>query len=423
MPTHRAGDKGQAVTHRMRRCISAPVLPFCDGARMNVVSATSLCRDCGRLGTDAGPPCPDCEGARVVAHPELARLAIAHVDCDAFYASVEKRDRPGLAEEPVIVGGGVRGVVTTCCYVARRFGVRSAIPMSRALRLCPQATVIRPDMEKYRRESARIRELMRETGAVTEAVSIDEAYLDLRHLEGEPAARALARLALKVERKIGVTVSIGLSANKMLAKIASDMGKPRGFCVIGADEAAGVLAPLSVRVLPGVGPVMAEKLKAMGIETVADLRSANPDALVHRFGLWARKLVERAGGQDARRVATDPGRRKSVGAETTFDTDLSDPAALLAELAPLCATVARRLAQAGLAASGLTLKLRRADWRTITRACRLSHPTMRAEIIQRAAEAVLLDEVPGSAWRLVGVTASTLVDAREADPPALFEEV
>ncbi|MGH7090995.1 MAG: DNA polymerase IV, partial [Stellaceae bacterium] len=221
------------------------------------MAATRLCRDCGRL-DEAGPHpldrCPACASARLVAHPELADLAIAHVDCDAFYASIEKRDRPELAEQPVIVGGSMRGVVLTCCYVARRSGVRSAMAMAHAVRLCPDAVVLRPDMEKYRRESRRIRDLMDQVSPVVEQVSIDEAYLDLGGCRGdEPPARALARLALLVERRVGVTVSIGLAPNKMLAKVASDLGKPRGFRIIGASDAAKLLGPMPARVLPGVG--------------------------------------------------------------------------------------------------------------------------------------------------------------------------
>ena len=242
------------------------------------MAPTRLCRDCGRLDEAAPHPaeaCPVCGSRRLLAHPELAHLAIAHVDCDAFYASVEKRDRPELADQPVIVGGSVRGVVLTACYVARRSGVRSAMPMAHAMRLCPDATVIRPDMEKYRRESPPHPRADGAGRAGGGAVSIDEAYLDLSEAAAnEPPARALARLALLVERRVGVTVSIGLAPNKMLAKMASDLGKPRGFRIIGACDAAQVLGPMKVRVLPGVGPVTAQKLEAMGFATVADLREA-----------------------------------------------------------------------------------------------------------------------------------------------------
>jgi len=384
-----------------------------------------LCRDCGWLACVARPPpetCPRCGSARLLGHAELAVLSIAHVDCDAFYASVEKRDHPELAEEPVIVGGGARGVVLTCCYVARRFGVRSAMPMVQALRLCPDATVIRPDMEKYRTESRRIREFMLGLTPKLEAVSIDEAYLDLEDGErGEPPARALARLALQVEKRVGVTISIGLAPNKMLAKIASDLGKPRGFCVIGASDAQAVLGPMKVSALPGVGPVTAKKLEALGYHTVLDLRRAKKDELVHRFGRWGERLARHALGEDQRRVGIGRGRSVTVGAERTFARDLTDYEPIASELEKLCARLAERLARADLAAGSLTLKLKRFDRQISTHACRLHDPTMRAEIILKAVAPALKRALDGTAFRLVGVTAHDLVPSRRADPPDLFE--
>jgi DNA polymerase-4 len=386
---------------------------------------TRLCRDCGRLDEalpHPAPHCVACGSSRIVDHPELARLAIAHVDCDAFYASVEKRDRPELADLPVIVGGGMRGVVLTCCYVARRFGVRSAMAMAHAMRLCPDATVIRPDMEKYRRASHQIRDLMMAAAPVVEQVSIDEAYLDLGEAgDDEPPARALARLALLVERRVGVTVSIGLAPNKMLAKVASDLGKPRGFRIIGESDAMAVLGPMKVRVLPGVGPVMAAKLEAMGFHTVADLRAAKDDEMSHRFGRWGGRLVRFARGEDGRGVGSGRHRAVTIGAERTFERDLSALAEIEPELARLSARVAERLQRAEMAAAVLTLKLRRAaDRRTSTHACRPRDPTMRAEIILATMRPVLARLLDGAAYRLVGVTAHDLVPAARADPPDLF---
>jgi DNA polymerase-4 len=385
---------------------------------------TWLCRDCGRLARDDVAPCPACGSARVLAHPELRSLTVAHVDCDAFYASVEKRDRPELVDQPVLVGGRQRGVVATCCYVARRYGIRSAMPMGRALALCPDAVVIRPNMEKYKQASQAIRQLMQATARMVEAVSIDEAYLDLADRERpEPAARSLARLALQVERKVGVTVSIGLGANKLLAKIASDLGKPRGFRIIGSSDAVEVLGPMPIRTLPGVGPVMAKKLEELGLHRIADLRAVKEDDLVHRFGIWARRLVGFAHGQDARKVGG--GRRQSVtiGAETTFNHDLSTLEEIGEELRPLCDLVAQRLVRADLAAAHLTLKLRRADWLNITRSCRLHDPTQRSETIWQAVLPVLAGELDGSSFRLVGVTANQLVPGKLADPPDLFQGI
>ncbi|MGB8841755.1 MAG: DNA polymerase IV [Aliidongia sp.] len=386
-------------------------------------SAIWLCRDCGRLDdAGGGESCVACGSSRVLEHRELSALAIAHVDCDAFYASVEKRDRPELADEPVVIGGRQRGVVATCCYVARRYGVRSAMPMGRALALCPHATVIRPDMEKYKQVSLQIRQLMQAAARLVEPVSIDEAYLEMSGLDrSEPAARGLARLALQVERKIGVTVSIGLGANKMLAKVASELGKPRGFRIIGATDAMAVLGPMPIRTLPGVGPVMARRLEELGLHSIADLWTVKEDDLVHRFGLWARRLLRFAHGEDLRKVGG--GRHKSVtiGAETTFNHDLATLDEIGAELRPLCELVARRLVKADHAAASLTLKLRRSDWLTITRAARLHDPTQRAETIWRAVQPVLAGELDGSRFRLVGVTATHLVAGRLADPPDLFQ--
>jgi DNA polymerase IV len=388
----------------------------------------SLCRDCGTLAHVASPAepalqaCSRCRSARIVAHPELAALAIAHVDCDAFYASVEKRDHPDLIDEPLIVGGSQRGVVLTACYIARRYGVRSAMPMARALQLCPGAAVIKPDMEKYRRESRRIRELMEALSPRVESVSIDEAYLDLSECgDNEPPARSLARLALQVEKRVGVTISIGLAPNKMLAKIASDFGKPRGFYVIGESDKLAVLASMQVSALPGIGPVMTRKLEEMGYVTIAQLRAAKLDELTHRFGRWGRSLLARAHGEDARRVGFGRGRNVSVGAERTFAKDLARFEDIMPVMEQISQRVAERLVRSDLAATSLTLKLRRHDRYTTTHACRLHDPTQRAETILAAVMPVLRPKLDGTRYRLVGVTAHDLVPGQQADPPDLFD--
>ena len=388
----------------------------------------SLCRDCGTLAHVisraelTARACSRCGSARIIAHPELASLAIAHVDCDAFYASVEKRDHPDLIDEPLIVGGSQRGVVLTACYIARRYGVRSAMPMARALQLCPGAAVIKPDMEKYRRESRRIRELMEALSPRIESVSIDEAYLDLSECgDNEPPARSLARLALQVEKRVGVTISIGLAPNKILAKIASDFGKPRGFYVIGESDKLAVLAPMKVSALPGIGPVMTRKLEEMGYATIAQLRAAKLDDLTHRFGRWGRSLLARAHGEDARRVGFGRGRNVSVGAERTFAKDLARFEDIMAVLEQISQRVAERLVRSDLAATSLTLKLRRHDRYTTTHACRLHDPTQRAEAILAAVMPVLRPRLDGTRYRLVGVTAHDLVPGQQADPPDLFD--
>jgi DNA polymerase-4 len=247
----------------------------------------ALCRDCCSILSDTASACPHCRPGRVVAHPELFRLTIAHVDCDAFYASVEKRDRPDLASRPVIVGGGVRGVVSAACYVARMYGVKSAMPMFKALKACPDAVVIRPDFEKYTKASRAVRTLMNELTPLVVPLSIDEAVMDLagtETLHGAPPAVVLARFARRVEQEVGITVSIGLAANRLMGKIAAGRNKPRGFAVIGADEARSFLANEPVRLLPGIGPALARRLGTLGLAW-ANCRSST---IATRCCVWAR---------------------------------------------------------------------------------------------------------------------------------------
>jgi DNA polymerase-4 len=304
-----------------------------------------------------------------VVHAELERLTMAHLDCDAFYASVEKRDRPELRDLPVIVGGGKRGVVTTCCYIARISGVRSAMPMFQALKLCPQATVIKPDFSKYRTESRRIMGKLAALTPLIQPLSLDEAWLDLKgteRLNHGFAALVLARAQAEIEQEIGLTVSIGLAANKFLAKIASDLDKPRGFSVIGAEEAKSFLAPRPVTILPGVGPAFAASLLKAGYRTVGDLAEAEPKELVDRFGVHGLRLSELARGKDDRPVDPDQ-ERKGVSAETTFEADLKARGELEDELWPLCEKVARRCRLDAIAGRVVTLKLRTTDFKIRTR--------------------------------------------------------
>ena len=389
---------------------------------------TRLCRDCATQETGAdgaagsAARCRNCGSTRMLRHGELARLAIAHLDCDAFYASVEKRDNPALADQPVIVGGGTRGVVTTCCYIARLYGVRSAMPMFKALKACPDAIVIKPDMAKYRAVGRQVRELMRATTPLVEAVSIDEAFLDLSGTEalhrGAPA-RTLALLAERIERTIGVTVSIGLSYNKFLAKIASDLDKPRGFAVIGRDEAVSFLSGKPVGLIWGVGPALAERLARDGITRIGQLQAMKESELAGRYGAIGHRLARFAHGKDDRRVVIDAP-TKSISAETTFARDLSAQDDLAHELWPLCETVAQRLRKAGLAAAGIALKLKTADFKLRTRARRLADPTQLADTLYRNALILLEREIDGAAFRLVGIGAECLAEGRLADPPDLF---
>jgi DNA polymerase-4 len=284
----------------------------------------ALCRDCFWQGEEAVRRCPACASPRIVAHAELASLAIAHMDCDAFYASVEKRDRPELRDKAVIVGGGKRGVVTTCCYIARIKGVRSAMPMFKALKACPEAVVIKPDFTKYRAESKRILGLAGELTPLIQNLSLDEAWMDLsgtERLHGAPPAVTLARLQARIEAETGLTVSIGLAHNKFLAKVASDLDKPRGFSVIGS-EAQAFLAPKPVGILPGVGPAMVASLEKAGFRTVGDLARADIKQLAERLGSHGLRLSALAHGRDTRAVNPSE-ERKGISAETTFLEDLS----------------------------------------------------------------------------------------------------
>ena len=383
----------------------------------------ALCRDCCEWHEAGAGGCPGCGSSRLVRHAELEALSIAHIDCDAFYASVEKRDRPELHEEPLIVGHpGGRGVVTTACYIARRFGVRSAMPMFQALERCPDATVIPPDMAKYRRVGLEVREIFREATEAVEPVSLDEAYLDLspeHRVEPMPAAEALALIAHRVESEIGITVSIGLAPNKLLAKLASELQKPRGFSVIGRREARGFLAGLAVNKINGVGPATAERLKAAGIETIADLQQVSEAELVARHGKFGRRLARFAIGEDDR-VVTPDRPTKSISAETTFRKDTGSVEELMATLEGLAPRVASSLVRKGLAGSAVVVKLKTAGFQIVTRTRRLANPTQRADVLIEAARGIVEKEADGRLFRLAGIGVDGIVPAAEADPPDLF---
>jgi len=386
-----------------------------------------LCRNCSAgLSPDANR-CEACGSPRTLFHDELHNLVIAHLDCDAFYASVEKRDDPTLRDKPVIVGGGQRGVVSAACYIARIKGVHSAMPMFKALKLCPEATVIRPDMDKYVRVGREIREMMREVSPLVEPLSVDEAFLDLTgtaRLHRASPATALIRLANRVEREIGVTVSIGLSYNKFLAKLASDLDKPRGFAIIGRAEALDFLDSQPVTRIWGVGKALHRKLTADGLHTIGQLRGVDETRLVARYGAMGLRLARFSRGEDSRTV-TPHSLPKNVSNETTFSEDISDPLELLRRLWPLCEKLSGRLKTRELAGRTVTLKLKTAKFQTLTRSQALPDPTQLAETLYRNAETLLLramEAAPrGSAFRLIGVGLSNFSDPREADPPDLAD--
>jgi DNA polymerase-4 len=371
----------------------------------------AFCRDCFWRGDAAVRRCPVCASPRIVAHEELGRLSIAHMDCDAFYASVEKRDRPELRDRPVIVGGGKRGVVTTCCYIARISGVRSAMPMFKALKACPEAVVIKPDFTKYRFESRRILGMAAELTPLIQNLSLDEAWLDLsgtERLHGTPPALTLARLQSRIEDETGLTVSIGLASNKFLAKIASDLDKPRGFSVLGAD-AADFLASKPVGILPGVGPAMVSSLQKAGYRTVGHLAQADLKDLAARWGAHGLRLHELAHGRDTRSVNPNEA-RKGISAETTFNEDLTALSDLEDVLAELCEKVARHARKDGVAGRVVTLKLRATDFRIVTRRRTIPVPTQTAKTLFAVGRELLAKEV-GQPWRLIGIGIAELVDA------------
>lgn len=377
-------------------------------------SVPALCRDCIRA--IEASPCPHCGSRRVVSHPDLFTLKLAHIDCDAFYASVEKRDRPELAGLPVIVGGGTRGVVTTACYVARVYGVRSAQPMFKALRLCPQAVVVRPDFQKYAAAAREVRALMGELTPSLQVLSIDEAVMDLsgtERLHGAPPALVLARFAREVEARVGISVSIGLAGNRLLAKIAAGQDKPRGFAVLGRD-AAEVLAPEGVGLLPGVGPVLERKLNSKGIFRLVQLQAMDARAAVMLLGEDGPALVRRARGEDVRLVGVGA-ELKSVSAETTFGVDLVARADLERELWRMAEKLGRRLREKGLAAGGVVLKLKTARFALRTRNVRLPGPTQLPEVLFAQASALLAKEADGTAFRLIGIGANPVVGGEDAD--------
>lgn len=373
----------------------------------------AFCRDCFWQAETPTRRCPACGSPRLVAHEDLDSLSIAHMDCDAFYASVEKRDRPELRDKPVIVGGGKRGVVTTCCYIARISGVRSAMPMFKALKLCPEAVVIKPDFSKYRAESQKILGMAAELTPLLQNLSLDEAWLDLsgtERLHGAPPALTLAKLQARIEAETGLTVSIGLSANKFLAKIASDLDKPRGFSVIGGAEAQSFLSTRPVSILPGVGPAMAASLEKAGFRTVGQLARADVKDLALRYGAHGLRLHDLAHGRDNRQVNPDEG-RKGISAETTFNVDLSRVSDLEDMLAPLCEKVARHARKDGIAGRVVTLKLRTTDFRIVTRRRTLPVPTQTAKTLFAVGRELLAKEATGRPWRLIGIGMADLVEA------------
>lgn len=384
----------------------------------------AFCRDCLRGQPQGNRRCSSCGSPRLVYHPELYGLTLAHIDCDAFYASIEKRDNPELADKPVIVGGGKRGVVSTACYIARIHGVRSAMPMFKALEACPDAVVIKPDMEKYVRVGREVRAMMEELTPLVQPLSIDEAFLELsgtERLHHDPPARVLARFARRVEQEIGITVSVGLSYCKFLAKVASDLQKPRGFSVIGEAEALDFLAPRPVTTIWGVGKAFAATLESDGIRTVGQLQTMEEADLMRRYGSIGQRLHRLSRGIDDRDVHPNEA-AKSVSAETTFFEDISRREDLIIHLRALSEKVAWRLKKHGISGQTVVLKLKTADFKGRTRNRRLEDPTQLADRIFRTGLALMEKEADGTRFRLIGIGVTDLKEASVADPPDLVDQ-
>lgn len=379
----------------------------------------ALCTDCLQQ-FQTGARCPACRSPRVVSHPELWDLTIAHMDCDAFFASVEKRDNPELRDKPVIVGGGQRGVVSTACYIARIRGVRSAMPMFQALKLCPDAVVVRPRMEAYVAASRQVRALMDELTPVIEPLSLDEAFMDLTgttRLHGKPPAVMLARLVKRMRDELGLTGSIGLSHNKFLAKVASDLDKPRGFSVIGRAETVSFLRPKPVRLIWGIGPAAQDTLDRAGIRTFDDLLRWDKEDLTRRFGHMGERLWHLARGEDYRRVSPNEP-VKSISKETTFFEDITDTDLLDGHIWRLSEQVSSRAKARDMAGRVVTLKLKTAQFKTLTRRVSLHQPTQLADTIYRQARALYDQSGLKGPFRLIGVGISDLCAAADADREA-----
>ena len=382
-----------------------------------------VCRDCAQIYRALiNSSCLICGGRRFLNHPELLNLNISHIDCDSFYASVEKRDNPDIRGKPVIVGGGRRGVVAACCYIARIYGIRSAMPIFKALKACPDAVVIRPNMDKYQIAGQAVRKLMQDVTPLVEPISIDEAFLDLsgtQKLHHGTPAETLVKLANRIESEVGINVSIGLSYNKFLAKLASNLDKPRGFADIGQADAMDFLKEKPVGILWGVGRALKKKLDHDGITKVGQLRKFEEAELVARYGSIGHRLKRFSEARDVRPV--DPESvTKSISAETTFSDDVADIEAMRLKLWELSEKIARRLGHANLSCGGVQLKMKSADFKLVTRSRKLPGPTKLADEIYKAADALMTAEADGKKmYRLLGVGAERLMPGADADRPDL----
>jgi DNA polymerase-4 len=346
--------------------------------------------------------------------------AILHIDMDAFYASVEEQDRPELKGKPLIVGGtSGRGVVAAANYAVRRFGVRSAMPMREALRRCPEAICVHPRMARYKEVSEQVFAIFREFTPLVEGLSLDEAFLDVtssQQLLGS-AESIGSEIRRRIRTRTGLTASVGIAPNKLLAKIASDLNKPDGMCRIGADNVRDILDGLPIEKLFGVGPKTLPAVHAAGIRSFGDLRLAGDEALWRAFGKHGKSMRERACGLDDRPVEPDR-EEKSISAEETFAADIRGVAPLAVQLLRLADRAATRLRAQKLAAGCVSVKIRRADFTTYTRQRALGGPTQDTAVVSAVANALLvkwLATQPDAAVRLLGVGVSDLQFPVQAD--------
>ncbi len=377
-----------------------------------------FCKNCLNFIKNTNNPCPTCSSRRITAHEEIFDLCVAHLDCDAFYAAIEKRDDPTLEHKPLIIGGTHRGVVSTCCYIARTYGVHSAMPMFKAMQACPDAVVLPPDFKKYSKIGYAIREMMYSLTPLVEPLSIDEAFLDLtgtQRIHKEPAAISIARLQNQIKDEIGITISVGLSHNKFLAKIASDFDKPNGFYVIGKAETETFLASQTIDLIWGIGKKTTQKLAQDGLKTIAQLQKMDPKKLISRYGETGLRLSKLAFGIDER-VVTPERQTKSVSAETTLNRDLDQYKDLEDILWPLCEKVSIRMKEKGFFGRVLTLKLKTDNFKTITRRITLESATNLARTAFDQGIKMLAKECDGRRFRLIGIGYSDLSSANKAPP-------
>ena len=378
---------------------------------------TSICRECLSTFDSKVLYCANCESLNLISHKEIEKLDIAHVDCDAFYASIEKRDNPKLKNSAVIIGGGKRGVVATACYLARIKGVRSAMPMYKALKLCPSAIIIKPNMSKYRDASRKIQNLMNQLTPLTEPISVDEAFLDLsgtKKLHKKIPAVLLAELSKKINQEVGISVSIGLSYNKFLAKICSDLDKPKGFSLLGRGDSKKFLSSQPVEILWGVGKILKRKLNDDGIKTISQIEELGIKEVINRYGSIGSHIYSLSQGKDLRRVV--PQRQiKSISHETTFENDISDKEVLEKKLWSLCEKVSKRSKEKGLGGQTITLKLKTKEFKLISRSCTIDEPTQIGELIFQNSKTLLDREDDKVKYRLIGVGISNLKDSELCD--------